>query len=346
VRITPTDTTPLSNGDSPDPPRPRPKPKKAQPPNQRATPAANSSGAVRVDGERRNLPNSGPGSGTNSPPQTKPPQAKAPQAEPPRTKAEPTKAEPNADSRPKIKVAPEPVWAPEPLRTPKPTASLDRATDAPPRVPNWERGRAATSQSDAQWDGAEGPTSPEIPVHAPPHARRRRLPRSRAFVTVAVVLCFLVAVVAGVAIVSAFHNPAAPKATPGTTSISHVSSPAIARVQAATTTAEAATTAARSDLTTIPGIPTVSSVAAVVNPYVESLQHYQDTLTNTAVPASAKTAVDSLRSLVSQDARFIFTINVLPSLGLGAYLAEFEQRSVQLESALHKIRGTLDEAAG
>ena len=70
------------------------------------------------------------------------------------------------------------------------------------------------------------------------------------------------------------------------------------------------------------------------------------TLTETAVPASAKTAVDSLRSLVGQDARFLFTINVLPSLGLGAYLAEFSKRATQLQLAFREIRGALAAATG
>jgi hypothetical protein len=245
---------------------------------------------------------------------------------------------------PKVKAAPKPVWVPEPIQSPKPAAPLDRETESPPRIPNWERAFASTS--DEQWEGPDGTTPSDIPVHAPPHTRRRRLLRSRAFVTVAVVLCFLVAIVAGAAIVSAFHNPTAPTANPGAAPNSEVPSPAVARVQAATDTAEAATTTARSTLNTVPGIPTLTNVAAIINPYVESLQHYQTTLTKTAVPASAKTTVDSVRSLVRQDAQFLFTINVLPSLGLGAYLAEFGKRSTQLQLAFREIRGALDAATG
>jgi len=243
---------------------------------------------------------------------------------------------------PKVKAAPKPVWVPEPIGSPKPAAPLDSETESQPRIPNWERAFA----SDARWQGPDGTTPSDIPVHAPPHARRRRLPRSRAFVTVAVVLCFLVAIVAGAAIVSAFHNPTAPTANPGAAPNSEVPSPAVARVQAATDTAEAATTTARSTLNTVPGIPTLTNVSAIINPYVESLQHYQTTLTKTAVPAPAKTTVDSVRSLVRQDAQFLFTINVLPSLGLGAYLAEFGKRSTQLQLAFREIKGALDAATG
>ena len=44
--------------------------------------------------------------------------------------------------------------------------------------------------------------------------------------------------------------------------------------------------------------------------------------------------------------RFLFTINVLPSLGLGAYLAEFGQKSTQLQSAFSEIRRALGAATG
>jgi len=164
------------------------------------------------------------------------------------------------------------------------------------------------------------------------------------FVTMAVVLCFLAAVVAGAAIVSAFHNPTAPTAHSGAAPIPQVPSSGVSRVLAATDKAESATTTARSKLITISGIPTLTNVAAIVNPYVEALQHYQTTLTDTAVPAQAKAAVDSVRSLAGQDARFLFTINVLPSLGLGAYLAEFTKRATQLQLAFSEVRGALDAA--
>jgi hypothetical protein len=162
----------------------------------------------------------------------------------------------------------------------------------------------------------------------------------------AVLLCFLAAIVAGAAIVSAFHNPPAPTTHPPGSSSSHISPAVVSRLRAATATAEDATNTARSSLDPISGIPTLTNVSAIINPYVESLQHYQTTLTETSVPAPAKKTVDSVGSLVGQDARFLFTINVLPSLGLGAYLAEFGQRSTQLQSAFSEIRRTLGTATG
>jgi hypothetical protein len=263
-----------------------------------------------------------------------------------------TKVDPNEDSQPKAKEAPtpaqepKPLWAPEPLRTPKPTASLDRATDAPPRIPSWERGRTSTSRFDEPWEGHDGTTPPDVPVHAPPHTRRGRRPRSRVFVTVAVVLCFVAAVVAGAAIVSAFHNPTTPTVRSGAASIPKVPSPGVARVEAATDKAEAATNTAHSKLIAMSGFPTLSKVAAIVNPYVEALQHYQTALTDTDVPARAKTAVDSARSLAAQNARFLFNINVLPSLDLGAYLAEFTKRATQLQLDFREVRGALAAETG
>jgi hypothetical protein len=162
----------------------------------------------------------------------------------------------------------------------------------------------------------------------------------------AVLLCFLAAVIAGAAIVSAFHNPTAPTVHPRAASISAVSPAAVARVRSATNAAETATTRAHSSLDAISGLPTLANVSAIINPYVESLQHYQTALREAVVPGTAKTTVDSVRSLVGQDATFLFTINVLPSLDLGAYLAEFAARSTQLQLAFSEIRGALDAATG
>jgi hypothetical protein len=162
----------------------------------------------------------------------------------------------------------------------------------------------------------------------------------------AVVLCFAAAVVAGAAIVSAFHNPTTPAVHSGAAPNPEVPSPGVSRAEAATAKAEAATNTARSKLSAISGIPTLSNVAAIVNPYVEALQHYQTALTNTAVPASAKAAVDNIRSLAGQNARFLFTINVLPSLDLGAYLAEFSKRATQLQLDFREVRGALAAESG
>jgi hypothetical protein len=332
VPIAPTDTTPLSDENAADPTRPSPQRKKAQGPKP--------NGALRVDVARRSPKDSDPGS------EKKPQRQTKAEAQTDRTPDSPLDRSAPRVPKPGVKAAPKPVWVPEPTGSPKPAAPLDRETESPPRIPNWERAFASTSRSDARWEGPDGTTPSDIPVHAPPHTRRQRLPRNRAFVTVAVVLCLLVAIVAGATIVSAFNNPTAPTANPGAAPKSEVPSPAVARVQAATDTAETATTTARSTLNTVPGIPTLTNVAAIINPYVESLQHYQTTLTNTAVPAPAKATVASVRSLVRQDARYLFTINVLPSLGLGAYLAEFGKRSTQLQLAFREIRGALSAATG
>ena len=370
MRIAPTDTTPLSDEDSPDSPRPRPEAKKAQPPNSRgAQPSAsrkaqppNSRGAQRSNARKAQTSNARKAQPSNSRDAQPSRNAlrvdgapRSPKDADPGTETKSslqTKGDPNADSQLKVKAAPaaaqepKPLWAPEPLRTPKPTASLDRATDAPPSIPSWERGRTSTSRSDEPWEGHDGTPPPDVPVHAPPHTRRGRRPRSRVFVTMAVVLCFVAAVVAGAAIVSAFHNPTTPTVHSGAASIPKVPSPGVARVEAATDKAEAATNTARSKLIAMSGFPTLSKVSAIVNPYVEALQHYETALTDIAVPARAKAAVDSVRSLAGQNARFLFSINVLPSLGLGAYLAEFTQRATQLQLDFREVRGALAAETG
>ena len=140
----------------------------------------------------------------------------------------------------------------------------------------------------------------------------------------AVLLCFLAAIVAGAAIVSAFHNPPAPTTRSAAAPIPRRSrSSAVSRVRAATDTADDRHHTASSGLHTISGIPTLTKVSAIVNPYVESLQHYQTTLADTAVPAPAKGAIDSVAPLVGQDARFLSPSMCCRPCGLGDVPGQF-----------------------
>jgi hypothetical protein len=164
-------------------------------------------------------------------------------------------------------------------------------------------------------------------------------------VTAFVLLCIIVAVVAAAAIVSSFHNPTVSSAGPRAASTPEISSSGVSRVKTATDAADSATTAARSKLDAITGIPTTTNVAAIINPYVTSLQRYETTLSGNAVPAAARTGVDSVRSLVSQDVPFLSTINGLPSLGLGTYLAELGKRFTQLQITFSEIQRELSPAA-
>jgi hypothetical protein len=201
------------------------------------------------------------------------------------------------------------------------------------------------SRPDAQWEDAHETTVPDVPVHAAPLTRRRRLRQSRAFVTACVLLCVIVAAVAAAAIVSSFHNPTVSSAGPRTTSTPEISTSGVSRVKTATDAADSATTAARSNLDAITGIPTTTNVAAIINPYVTSLQRYETTLSGTAVPAAARTGVDGVRSLVGQDVQFLTTINGLPSLGLGTYLAELGKRLTQLQTTFSEVQRELRAAA-
>ena len=115
-------------------------------------------------------------------------------------------------------------------------------------------------------------------------------------------------------------------------------------MQKATDAADTATTTARSNLAALPGIPTPTDVAAIVNPYVSALRRYETTLTGTDLPATARTTVGAVRSLVKQDVQFVSTIDGLPSLGLGTYLAEFGKRSTQLQTTLSETQRELHTA--
>ena len=102
--------------------------------------------------------------------------------------------------------------------------------------------------------------------------------------TTVALACLLVVFVAAAVIMSSLHQSPPSSAGPRAASTAAVSSSAVSRVQAATDAAAAATTTTRSGLEAISGIPTPAKVAAVINPYVSSLQRYETTLAGTAVP--------------------------------------------------------------
>ena len=156
-----------------------------------------------------------------------------------------------------------------------------------------------------------------------------------------VLLCLLFAYVAVAAILSSRHNPPAATAGPRAASPSEVS---VARMEAATVAADRATVTTRSKLDAIPGIPTLTNVAAVILPYVTSLERYETALTGTVVPAAAQTSVAGVRSLVAQDLQFLDTLDGLRSLGLGTYLAEVGKRSTQLQTVFGQVDRELHTA--
>jgi hypothetical protein len=312
VPIAPTDTTPLSDENAPDPPRPSAPRKKAQAPKPQ--------GALRVDVARRPTKDSDPGS-------EKKPQrpAKAGAKTDSRPESRSDRSAPAAPD-PKVKAAPKPVWT-------------DRTTEAPPRIPNWEHDVESTSRPDVPWEHDHETRIGDVPVHVVPLTGQRR--RSRVFVVAVVLLCLLFAYVAVAAILSSRHNPPAATAGPRAASPSEVS---IAQMEAATVAADRATVTTRSKLEAIPGIPTLTNVAAVILPYVTSLERYETALTGTVVPAAARTSVAGVRSLVAQDLQFLDTLDGLRSLGLGTYLAEVVKRSTQLQTVFGQVEGALHTA--
>jgi hypothetical protein len=115
-------------------------------------------------------------------------------------------------------------------------------------------------------------------------------------------------------------------------------------LQAGTNTAIAATTTTRSGLDAISGIPTPAEVAAVINPYVLSLQRYETTLAGTPLPTGTRTAAAGVRTLVSQDVQFLGTLKGLAPLRLGTYLEQFGKNATQLQAALSRLEGDLHTA--
>jgi hypothetical protein len=123
-----------------------------------------------------------------------------------------------------------------------------------------------------------------------------------------------------------------------------VSSSVISQLRAATNTAALVTTATRSRLDAISGIPTLAKVAAVVNPYFSSLQNYETTLVGTAVPTTARGAATAALTQVSQDVQFLGTLNGLAPVLLGSYLEQFGKNATQLQADLSRLEAELRTA--
>ena len=232
-------------------------------------------------------------------------------------------------------VPPEPVWAPEPMVTPKMATLPEPAAEAvPPRIPNWERSSVSVSASspDARWEHA-GETAP---LHRPVHAHERQSRRTHA-TTTAIVLASLVAVFVAVTIVMVLLHHSA-NATTGATPRTAVTPSASAHLVAATKTADGVTSATRAELLALKSIPTPVTVAALINPYVSSLQQYATVLSGADVSATARTAAADALALAGQDVQFLSTINGLQPIRLGTYLEQFGKDAAQFQKAL----GTLE----
>jgi len=249
----------------------------------------------------------------------------------------------SATRKPKVEAGlpPKPVWAPEPNVAPKVAVLPEPATEfEPPPIPNWDRASASKSWPDARREHASATSRPPVPADAGTHQGRPR--RSRAFTRTVVLASLLVVFcVVTVALVLLHHSD---NATTGPRATAAVVSHDVGRLKTATQAINADTSAARSTLHALSGIPTVGRVAVVLNPYVSSLQHFQTVLSGVDVPKSARGAAASVRASVSKDVRSLATINGLAPLHLGSYLEGFGTGANQLQQELgtleHKLRAS------
>jgi hypothetical protein len=234
------------------------------------------------------------------------------------------------------------VWAPEPVVSPRVAALPDRGTEAvPPEIPNWDRASDPAPWSDTRWEHAGTTTRPPWTVHAEGAAQRSPIHRSRAFTITVVLACLLVVFAIVTVTVVLLHRSA--DAPTGSTTATAVY-PGAARLQTATHAMNAETNTTRTKLHALPGIPTTTRVAALINPYVSNLQHYQTVMSGIEVPPRARTAASNVRALVSRDVRYLGTINGLPPLRLGTYLEEFSTGAAQLQKDLATLQHELRAA--
>ena len=178
------------------------------------------------------------------------------------------------------------------------------------------------------------PVGPDAETH------QRPVRRSRAFTTTVVLVSLFVVFIAVTAVMVLLHHST--KATPGTASTVAAVSPDSARLQTATQAIDVDTNTARLALHTLTGIPTPPQVAALITPYISSLQQYQTVLSGAEVPTAARGAAAAVRTLVSRDVRYLATIHGMAPLSLGSYLEEFSTTSAQFQKDL----GTLERALG
>ena len=243
--------------------------------------------------------------------------------------------------RPSTTLPADPAWAAEPFVTPKLAPLPEQVVEiVPPPIPNWDRASVSTFWPDARWEHASRASRSWQPVAPVAETHRRPERRSRAFTTTVVLASLFVVFIAVTVVMVLLHHST--KATARTASTTAVISPDSARLQTATQAIDVDTNTARLTLHTLSGIPTPPQVAAQLTPYISSLRHYQTVLSGAEVPAAARRAAATVRTLVSRDARFLGTIQGLAPLRLGSYLEEFGTTSTQFQKDL----GTLERALG
>jgi hypothetical protein len=227
--------------------------------------------------------------------------------------------------------------------TPKVAVLPEPADEAvPPPIPNWECASASASWPDDRYEQASSTTRPPRSVHPVEETHQHHTRRSRAFMTTAVLASLFVVFVVVMVVMVLLHQSSSPPAKAAPAPAPAVVAPATARLQTATATMDTNASKARSALLALHGIPTTTMVAAVINPYVAELQHYEAVLAAAKVPTGARGAAAKVRALLSRDVQSLATIHGLPPLRLGTYLERFRPGVTQLQKDL----GTLEHALG
>jgi hypothetical protein len=200
-----------------------------------------------------------------------------------------------------------------------------------------------TAEPDAQVHPEFAAASETAPPRGPTHDRRIAT-RSPVFTATVVVGCLFLVVVSAAGIARTLHNPAASTPASPATTVPAATASAEARLQTATDDADSATTTAQAGLTSLPGFPTPTNVAAVINPYVASLRIYQTFLAGATVPASAQSAAAAATAELGHDVTSFSSIDGLPPIRLGAYLDEFSTDVTHLETTLSALEEDLRTA--
>ena len=226
-----------------------------------------------------------------------------------------------------VDIAPLPTWEPAPDVT-------------PPKIPNFEPAPTSASKAEAHWELAGDPPFPSGILHPRPAGRQGPRRPSRTVITLSVLACVVVVLVAATAIVASLDNPT-PAGPPAASTPKALSSSEISRARSATESALTATTKAQQGLHSLTGIPTIPTVTAVITPYISSLQQYQAFLAGSKVPAAARGARNNAAAVVNRDLQHLDTINGLASLRLGAYLEQFGTDKVELQTTLSTFEQVL-----
>jgi hypothetical protein len=216
----------------------------------------------------------------------------------------------------------------------------------PPPIPNWDGAPEPPSWIDARWEHASQKgfqRRAASPAPAVDDERSRSRARNATIVVAGLIVVFLAVATVMFLLNRSPRTASSPRTAPSAavTPSDTVSTAAIAHVQAATSAAISATATARTNLRSLTGFPTPDKVAAVMNPYVSSLQRYATVLTDTDTPAAARTSALSALMLVTRDVQVLDTINGLAPVRLGSYLEDFGTNASRLMTTLNTMERQL-----